>query len=367
MDIQTLTSVEVPTSLAAGEANESLTLYGLVDGGGGYTRFESESGKASRSGMWDGGQSSNRWGIRGVENLGDGLSAAFNLEGGFSLADGKQGQSGRLYGRQATLALKSESIGELAFGRQGNIGYHWLTSVATPFGNNFNQARSAGTFSVAEVRYDNQIQYKSAKLSGFQFGLGYSFNADGEQRYTVDGNSNQNVRALTAGVRYESGPLSAVVTYDQLKDAGNNSGTTAKSWNLASSYDFEVLKVHLGFGITNDGWFGTPSQLRNSDLSIGSIKAFNDGFRAYSYSVGVSIPTGTGGKILAGWGGVSPRKNGVAYLGRNLATQQIISLAYSHKLSSRTSAYVLGTYGKNIALVAGNKTQSFGVGLRHSF
>lgn len=349
------------------QANDSLALYGLADGGFGYTRFESRNGKASKSGMWDGGQSSNRWGIRGTENLGNGLDAVFTLEGGFGLADGKQSQSGRLFGRQATLALKSDAMGELAFGRQGNIGYHWLTSVATPFGNNFNQARSAGTFGVAEVRYDNQIQYQSPKLSGFQFGLGYSFNTDGEQLSTVDGQPNQNVRAFTTGIRYASGPLAAVLTYDQLKDASKNSGATAKSWNLASSYDFDVLKIHIGFGVTDNGWFGTPSQIRNSDLSIGSIEKFNDGFRAYSYGVGVSVPTGTGGKILAGWGGVSPRKNGVAYLGKDLATQQIMSLAYTHKLSSRTSAYVLGTYGKNIALVAGNKTQSIGIGLRHSF
>jgi GBP family porin len=360
------------TTLAAGfvasaQANTSVTLYGLIDGGFGYTQFKSDTAKGSKVGAWDGGQSSNRWGLRGSEDLGNGLKAVFTLESGFSLANGTQGQSGRLFGRQAVVGLKSDVWGQITLGRQGNIAYSWLSGVATPFGNNFNQARAAGTFSVAEVRYDNQIQYQSPTMSGFQIGFGYSFNADGEQKFKENGQSDPNTRALTAGLRYTNGPLAAVLTYDQLKDAKTATGIEAKSWNLAGSYDFDMVELHLGFGITNDGWFGTPSQLRNSDLGFGSIQAYNDGFRAYSYGVGLSAPVGGSGKLLAGWGMVDPRKNGNTYDGQELKSQHIFGLAYTYKLSSRTSMYAQAAYGRNVAFVSGNKTQSVGIGLRHSF
>lgn len=352
---------------ASAQADTAVTLYGLVDGGLGYTQFKSDTTKGSRVGVWDGGQSSNRWGLRGTEDLGNGLKAVFVLENGFSLVNGTQSQSGRLFGREAIVGVKSDTWGQVTLGRQGNIAYRWLSGVATPFGNNFNQSRTAGTFSVAEVRYDNQMQYQSPNMSGFQVGIGYSFNADGEQRFKQSGQSDPNVRALTAGLRYTNGPLAAVLTYDQISDAETATGIRARSWNLAGSYDFDLVELHLGFGITDDGWFGTPSQLRNSDLGFGSIQAYNDGFRAYSYGIGLSAPVGGSGKMLIGWGMVDPRQDGTAYTGQELASQHILSLAYTHKLSSRTSLYAQGAYGRNVALISGNKTQSIGIGLRHSF
>lgn len=351
----------------AAQANTSVTLYGLLDGGVGYTKFKNDTASASKTGGWDGAQSSNRWGLRGSEDLGDGLKAIFTLESGYSLMNGTQAQGGRLYGREAVLGLKSDAWGTITLGRQGNIAYRWLAGVATPFGNNFNQARTAGTFSVAEVRYDNQIQYLTPSISGFQAGIGYSFNADGEQESKQGDHNEPNVRAVTAGLRYSNGPVAAVLTYDQIKDATTGTGVKAKSWNLAGSYDFEVAEVHLGFGITDDGWFGTPSQLRNSELGFGSIRAYNDGFRANSYGVGLSALVGARGKLLAGWGMVDPRDNGAAYAGRDLKSQHIFGLAYTYKLSTRTNLYAQGAYGKNVAFASGNKTQSIGVGLRHSF
>lgn len=356
----------------AAQAETSVTLYGTVDGGVGYTQFKNDAGtKAKLTGFGDAGQSSNRWGLRGAEDLGDGLQAIFNLESGFNLGTGESGQNGRLFGREAYVGLKSNGWGQFTAGRQSTIGNRWLSSVATPFGNNFNQSRSAGAFSTAELRYDNQLQYQTPSFSGFQFGVGYSFNSDGNQQFKVNSSAQPNVRAWTTGLRYTSGPIAAVLTYDQIKNRSNIIGTTAgvkaSSWNLAGSYDFEVVKLHLGFGVTEDGWFATPSQLRNSDTGMNGIATWNDGFRAYSYAVGVSAPVGAQGKILAGWTMVDPSKNGNAYTGQDLKSQHIFGLAYTYDLSKRTNLYVQGAYGRNVQLVNGNKTQSVSAGVRHSF
>lgn len=363
----------------AAQAETSVTLYGTVDGGIGYTQFKDGQGNKGKStGFLDGGQSSNRWGLRGSEDLGDGLQAIFTLESGFSLGTGQSGQSGRLFGREATVGLKSDNWGQLQFGRQGNIAYHWLSGVASPFGNNFGMSRTAGTISAAEVRYDNQVQYRTPSFGGFQLGVGYSFNTSGNQEFKQSGQGEPNVRAITAGLRYASGPIAAVLTYDQVKQANdfvgtpaNRPGMTAKAWNLGASYDFEVAALHLGVGRSENGWLGgMPSFLRGQgNGGPQNIAEWNDKFRAWSYTVGVSAPLGANNKILASWGMVDPSRKGLAYpgAGTKLKDQHIFGLGFTHNLSKRTNLYLMGTYVQNLALQDGAKAYQVGAGVRHRF
>ncbi|WP_139161987.1 porin, partial [Acinetobacter baumannii] len=78
-------------------AETSVTLYGILDGGIGYQKVKGTDGYAQqanepeinskRTGLINGIQSGNRWGLKGSEDLGDGLRAVFVLESGFTLAD----------------------------------------------------------------------------------------------------------------------------------------------------------------------------------------------------------------------------------------------------------------------------------------
>ena len=86
------------------QAETSVTLYGIIDGGIGYDRVKSHnadgSTKSTRTGLIDGVQSGNRWGLKGTEDLGNGLRANFVLESGFNLANGRHAQDERLFGRR---------------------------------------------------------------------------------------------------------------------------------------------------------------------------------------------------------------------------------------------------------------------------
>lgn len=102
------------------QAETSVTLYGIIDTGIGYNKISgAKDGNAakiengSRFGMINGVQNGSRWGLRGSEDLGDGLRAVFTLESGFDSGNGKSGQSSRLFGRQATIGLASDSWGQL--------------------------------------------------------------------------------------------------------------------------------------------------------------------------------------------------------------------------------------------------------------
>jgi general bacterial porin, GBP family len=100
---------------AAALAQSSVSLYGLVDAGITYTN------NVKGHSLWQetsGAVNSTRWGLRGTEDLGGGLSAIFTLEGGFSTNNGTLSQGGREFGRQAFVGLADSKFGALTFGRQ---------------------------------------------------------------------------------------------------------------------------------------------------------------------------------------------------------------------------------------------------------
>jgi predicted porin len=72
-------------------AQNTVTLYGLIDEGFDYTN--SVGGK-SLSELQSGYAQGSRWGLKGTEDLGGGLKAVFQLENGFNVNNGKLGQGG---------------------------------------------------------------------------------------------------------------------------------------------------------------------------------------------------------------------------------------------------------------------------------
>src|SRR5690625_2997470 len=173
------------------QAETSVTLYGVVDGGIGYQGVKGNdangnSAKATRTGLLGGVQRGNRWGLRGSEDLGDGLRFIFQLESGFDIATGNQAQgeanNDRLFGREAHFGLAGDNWGQLTFGRQTTISSLYMPSIGSPFGASFMQANFGATFSaVNTTRYDNMIQYQTPSVSGFQAGLGDECTTNGSQ------------------------------------------------------------------------------------------------------------------------------------------------------------------------------------------
>ncbi|WP_394060969.1 porin [Alcaligenes sp. WGS1538] len=373
-------------------AETSVTLYGILDGGIGYQKFKGtdsyaanrdgmESFSQKKTGLINGIQSGNRWGLKGSEDLGDGLRAVFVLESGFDLGTGNSLQGKRLFGRQATLGLAGDSWGQLDFGRQTNIASKYLPGVADPFGGGFDQANIGAAFTSANtVRYDNMVMYQTPNFSGFQFGVGYSFNTDGPQEYKITNSADpedgleRNQRGITTGLRYANGPVGVALTYDQYKtreflgSTGVYGGDTVKSWNIGGSYDFEVVKAYLAFGQTRDGLF-VPQNFSGvgiGDTVLGDLK----GLKVNSYLVGLSAPVGAG-TLMGSWTMADPR-SAPESLDRDtpsweMKKQHTFSLGYSHPLSKRTNVYAIGSYAKNVHFLPDGKSTLVGVGLRHQF
>lgn len=117
-------------STAAGSgahAQSSVTLYGVIDTNIEYVNNLSATRPTqpgfpgpghSRLALSSGGLSGSRWGLRGREQLDGELAAVFDLQSGFTSDDGRSGQSGRLFGRQAYVGLDHRTYGRITFGRQ---------------------------------------------------------------------------------------------------------------------------------------------------------------------------------------------------------------------------------------------------------
>ncbi|MGS1105716.1 porin [Achromobacter anxifer] len=92
----------------------TVQLYGVVDTFMMYGR----NGGAASARMGSGGASDSFWGIRAVEDLGNGVRVSFRLEGDIDTKNGNQLHPTSTYNRDANIAISSESWGTLKLGRQ---------------------------------------------------------------------------------------------------------------------------------------------------------------------------------------------------------------------------------------------------------
>jgi predicted porin len=83
-------AVSASFSVAA-NAQSSVTLYGLLDAGVTYT---SNVGGHTNVQQTSGGIDQSRWGLKGSEDLGNGLKVIFTLESGFNLGNGGLANNG---------------------------------------------------------------------------------------------------------------------------------------------------------------------------------------------------------------------------------------------------------------------------------
>lgn len=335
-------------ALAAGAdavyATSSVTLYGLIDLG--YMNDHRDT-KGTSQGIESGNESGSRWGIKGVEDLGNGLKVTFQLEGGFNADNGTAGQSGRLFGRRAHIGLKSRTLGEVRLGRQWVLGREW-GGVASPFSIGWSRSGLSTTFGYNDGNFgasgiaDNMVVWRSAKVQDFEAAVGYSFAVNGDQQV---GNGN-NDRMVTAGVRYGRGPLRAALTFehlyaDQHRVSGrkNPAGNTS-NWQLGASYNFGVVRLYAGAG-------------RISDSNKGPVKKVDTD---YAWTAGVRVPVGPGA-LLASWQQTTDSKI------------RAYAVGYQYDLSKRTNLYAFYNHSETRNLATGNNNgrRQVSAGIRHRF
>lgn len=350
------------TQPALADDEPGVTLYGLIDLGLGSTHV---SGTGTRNGLVNGGLADSVWGLRGRDDLGSGWRALFQLETGFNPSNGQiDDQDGRLFNYQSWVGFAHDDYGRLTFGRQYTIGQ--------AFGSQLEQAgwKEMGlgaTFKASDnFQLDNLVNYVSPAVAGWTLGLGYSFDAAKPDGYSAGANN----RAFSAGLKYEQGPWLAVATWDETRLA-NTVGTQARprAVQLGVAYDFDVVKVALGWTRQSHGYAGLDgSDPDNLGVAVGP-RAFVDGGHADAWFLGVTVPVGQDSIVLQ-WSPVRPSwkwDDGQRARGAQLGT-----LGYIHPLSPRTTLYGFVGYASHYTLddqfdPDGSHTTRVVVGMQHRF
>lgn len=355
----------------AAQAENQVTMYGVVDLGLGYQKIQNRTKLETKSkiGMTSSTKSGSRFGLRGSESLGRGTSVVFTLEGGFNPSNGTHAQNApiesRMFGRQATLGITNETWGQIHLGRQSNVASKYLSSI-DPFGGGFNTAGIGYGFGSASVRLDNQVMYQTPSYEGFQASAGYSFNADFG---TLTGfKTNNNPRVITTGLRYLNGPMNLAVLFDQ-----KNAPSTAplmervklRSYLLAGAIDLEIFKLAAAWGQTRNGWMSSqPLEVMIDEGGIVPFQPYARGFRASSHMLGITVPLFGSGRLFSSWQQLNPHNNLLMDDDRN---SNVYSLGYSYDLTKRTNFYAYGNYTSNYAFQNNINSSAGVVGFQHRF
>ncbi len=227
-----------------------------------------------KSALKSGGVSASHWGIKGSEDLGNGVEVFFNLDQAFLADDGSQtaGGDGRAWSREANVGIRGK-YGSLSFGRQYTP--HFLTflfydptglSIGSAFSPFFFPGPNSTCGDYGDlVRTDNSISYVLPTpfgLTNFFFvALGEHQNSDGAQTSNTRGN------LYNYAAKFDYGKFSTMLSYMYQSVAEGIPGSEKAGerykvqWiNFGMNYDFGFTKPAFQF----EKKFGSPEHGSNS-------------------------------------------------------------------------------------------------------
>lgn len=373
---KTLAAVAVLGAFAGSALAADVQLYGIVDEGLAYSHVDLDGAADATDSfsMNSGMQSGSRFGFKGTEDLGNGLTVGFVLENGFSADTGADNDT--FFDREASLFIEG-GFGKLAMGKIGSINCgtsSWAQiGVLSAFGtsNWGGYSNQIGSTASTGGVMDNTIAYQSPTFAGFTVFAQYSMGDDGDDK-NISGSENESSldRYYAIGAKYANGPLTAYFAVDSVN---------YRTWNgkiaddiddsltvtLGGNYDFGVAQIFFGAQYFDEvETFGSLVTKVDTDFA-GKIKG-------YGLNLSANIPV-AGGKIMAGLGYVDAEAADSVDNGDEFQ-RYIVSAGYDYPFSKRTDAYVVASYMQDsVDYGAANSSDvdpnafTFVVGLRHKF
>jgi predicted porin len=243
-------------------AQDGVTIYGSVDSGLRYLSNVNTAGNSRLTLGSTGLYNANRLGFRGVEDLGDGLNAHFDLESGFNLGTGVLDNAASvLFNRSAFVGLANQ-FGSIDLGHQYSVSFKTI-GLYDPFNYKYTSiiplaAISAGNgaTNLGGFRFNNDLQY-TGTFGPVTARAEYSF---GEVSGAVSTNASEAV-----GLSYANGPLAIGAAYTKKKVAGAGTpGVPAgvgalpaatsssptfdnRSWTVGAAYVTGPLRIAGGY------------------------------------------------------------------------------------------------------------------------
>jgi len=240
---KTLIALAAVAAVSASYAQ--VTLYGKVDMGVAATNV---SGGVSTTQVNSGNFNGSRFGLKGSDDLGAGMSMSFQMEAGLNADKGSSGQGGLLFGRQIYISLNTPS-GNLSAGRQYTPGDSAMCGVdlsgcagaagGAMYATYLSNAATGDGFGAS--RQDNSVAYT---LPGGLGGLmGQIMLAPDESGATAA----NDFKGVWLG--YVAGPFAIHAAVEQSTAIGGN---MQRSTFIGTTYDARVAKVSLSTNLGNN-------------------------------------------------------------------------------------------------------------------
>ena len=377
---KTLAAVAVLGAFAGSALAADVQLYGIVDTGVGYNHvdvdglgdkqdidtFQMKSGQASGS----------RWGLKGTEDLGNGLTVGFILEDGFSSDTGAD--SAPMFNRESSLFIEG-GFGKLAMGRMGSLNNgqsSWAkVGMINAFGTSDwgDHSVQVGNVMSTAAQWDNMVAYQTPDFAGFKVYAQYAMGTNDNE------NESRSDRYYALGATYNNGPFAGYFAVDSINyQTANATGALENASDiddsltvtLGGSYDFEAVKVYLGAQYFDE--------VKLSNFK-GVIKAAGVGqsnkVKGYGISLTGDAPV-LGGKAMFGIGYTDAESADSEDKSADVELQRyVVSVGYDYPFSKRTDVYAVASYmqdsweDKSTAnKVEGDPSAyTLYVGLRHRF
>ena len=324
---KTLAAVAVLGAFAGSAFAANVTMYGIIDTGLGYTSTDKGYGEdVNKFDMRSGQNSSNRFGVKGEEDLGNGVKVGFSLENGFSSDDGKLSTADRLFDREALLYVLAS----------GNGRYGLFGGKVSPFSTGWSDiAGHKYVMGAGFGRMDNSVTYKTPTFAGFNVLAQYSFKKDSAKEGREGSSAVDRQYALGASFTAGDLYLTGIVTQTNLQSLGEQDVEDPLTVSLGGNYNFGVAKLYVA-----------TQYFKDSDLSVKQIDRHDaesnatgcqkaSQFDGFGLSVGADVPAfGGTAKVLVGYMDAEDQSTAAQDVQR-----YTFSVGYEYPLSKRTFVY----------------------------
>lgn len=330
-----------------------VTIWGIVDAWVGQTESKAGTNPAEKIYVVEsGGASASRWGLRGVEDLGGGLSAIFNLEQGVSIDTGaitNVSTSNTGFNRYAYVGIRSKELGELRLGRtltaydawRGSNNQLYDSSGFASTGQVWSAGTTAGNGQAGVIgsdylaRGNNTVLYKTPQIGPFMASVSVSL---GEGATTATASP----RLVTGHAEYGSGPVRV--------------GFALQNEKYATGFNkFAMVGGSYKLGPAR---FVTNYQHQSDERAVG-------GQKSKEFQVGVDAIVADATTVALGYAKAVTRNDA----GRELADANGLSAMATYDLSKRTRLY---SAFRRVSVDRGDGSLStqqtrYGVGVSHTF
>ena len=332
---KSLIALAALAAVGAASAQSSVTLYGIADISAGVVEREGayklpgqkeDKANTRETGFNKANLQQSRVGIKGSEDLGNGLKAVFNYEHGFNSANGA------FAGGEARRAV---------VGLQGGFGSVLLGRDKLPL---YRLAEDTSADSISDFSTTNLVGEKRTNgvhYAGNFGGVGISAAAGYDRKDDLVGGADTQDTTYGLGLSYATGPFMVGIAGEQIESESGWPMTTDEkktNYGIGGTYDFTAAKVFANYLVSDD------------DLKAGKDKEAN---------VGVKVPFGAASLVAEVGYNDGEGYDGIDY-----------NVGANYAFSKRTDAYVraarINDYDFDNNGGEGKDTK-YAVGLRHKF